>query len=446
MTYFYKKNLLDKNISNKLLKKNFFYKSQLENLKFENNKIYDSEFWKSQLHNVTFNNCTFKNVIFSELKIKKLIFNNCKFSNVEFSHLEFSRKTFINCIFKKILFNLVILGIDSGIPKSLINKNNKSIIFRLKNKKLIHKNYNFQLLKNQKIKKKLFFYGQNIRLLDEKKFKNIKKIPLPKIHKITKLNDFTKILINGSGIIKVNQKFNSNDIKYAEKFILRNCKKAKLNSFDKRNREKYLNDLFSKNKVFSKFLFNEKYKKETEKILGANFRSGLYSANVIKAGGKGQSFHFDYPYPLIKTESGKIKNFGYKFPINIQSVFFLTDINETNGPFCIIPFTQKFNFDPKFTELHISKDENTVCFEIDGKIFKYPIIYLTGKAGTMYMFNGLCWHRAGDNYSLNKVRITLNNQLIPNFISPMHKLKKNSYNEITKQLTGANLIYPMDKI
>ena len=56
------------------------------------------------------------------------------------------------------------------------------------------------------------------------------------------------------------------------------------------------------------------------------------------------------------------------------------------------------------------------------------------------------WHRAGENASKEKMRITLNMQLLSNYIRPMHKFNKikKSDNEIVNQLSGYNLKLPVE--
>tara|TARA_A100001015_G_scaffold258104_1_gene301137 strand:+ start:10049 stop:10246 length:198 start_codon:yes stop_codon:yes gene_type:complete len=63
----------------------------------------------------------------------------------------------------------------------------------------------------------------------------------------------------------------------------------------------------------------------------------------------------------------------------------------------------------------------------------------------MVIFNGLMWHAAGENNSLNKTRITMNNQFLPNYVRPMHLLrnsfKKNDF--FSNQISGQNFIHPI---
>ena len=63
----------------------------------------------------------------------------------------------------------------------------------------------------------------------------------------------------------------------------------------------------------------------------------------------------------------------------------------------------------------------------------------------MVLFNGLAWHRAGDNLSKNSLRITLNMQLLSNYVRPMHKFTKikKSKKKLINQLSGYDLIMPI---
>ena len=53
----------------------------------------------------------------------------------------------------------------------------------------------------------------------------------------------------------------------------------------------------------------------------------------------------------------------------------------------------------------MNESETKIVFKLK-KWYKFKILSLEGKRGTMVIFNGLMWHAAGENNSLNKIRVT----------------------------------------
>ena len=144
-------------------------------------------------------------------------------------------------------------------------------------------------------------------------------------------------------------------------------------------------------------------------------------------------------------KNGVIQNFDYKSPINLQAIILLSDLDDITGSTDIIPGSQKLQLDPQ--SLNISELKGDfIIFKKKNKSFKYKIKRLTGKKGTIFLFNGLAWHRAGDNLSPNKNRITLLLQFLSNHIRPQNKFNglKKSNSEFINQLTGSNLILPTE--
>ena len=99
-----------------------------------------------------------------------------------------------------------------------------------------------------------------------------------------------------------------------------------------------------------------------------------------------------------------------------------------------------------FYETVNKSTDNEIYFYKKNKKFKYKIKSLEGSEGKTILFNGLTWHRAGENASKEKMRITLNMQLLSNYIRPMHKFNKikKSEDEIVNQLSGYNLKMPLE--
>ena len=205
-------------------------------------------------------------------------------------------------------------------------------------------------------------------------------------------------------------------------------------------------DLYSLNPVFSKLLPSKKYIDIISSILGNNFYSGYYGANVTLPGAKAMAFHIDYPYSTLqKDNDGTLQNFSHKNPINIQSLLFLTDVNDKVGPTYFVPGIQLLQLEIKYKKIFIDKSYSKMIFKHKKKWFKFKIYKFKGKRGTMYMFNGLNCHSVGDNFGFKKNRISINNQFLPNYIRPMYNSKGSKLKNIKlKQLSGLNFVHPLN--
>ena len=144
-------------------------------------------------------------------------------------------------------------------------------------------------------------------------------------------------------------------------------------------------------------------------------------------------------------KNGIIQNFDYRHPINMQAIILLTDIDETNGSTDLIPGSQKLQLDPQSLNIFEQKGQ-LIYFKYKNKIHKYKIKQLKGKKGTIFLFNGLVWHRAGDNLSTDKNRITVLFQFLSNHIRPQNKFTglKKSKIDFVNQLTGSKLLLPTE--
>ena len=390
------KNLKNKNFENKIIKDFSFKKANLKKIDFKNSKIENSDFWLSNLERSDFSNAIIKNSVFSDVDLRKTSFKFAKIINTNFSHTNLK-------------------GIDFS-KSTLINLNLRDAIFN----------------KNTKWPKK--FFPQKFGAIKE--VKNI-------LQKKKKLNNFeekiikkaTKALINGDGYYVLKNIFSKKQINRAENQILKysskkikKLKKSKI-PIDKKFNQNWVYHLFNKDKVFRDMAHPYIVMKIFERILGDKFICGAFHANLLLPGARGQELHIDYPYYNFVKPGEKVKLLSKNKTISCHSLIMLSDFNEKNGGTVIVPGSQRLRKAPT------KKD-------VEGKGYKN----LTGKKGTVVLFNGLCWHRSGPNLS-NKHRTCIIGQYLPQFIKPKYNelatLKKNilmkSSNSL-KQLLGINLI------
>ena len=436
----HQKELKNKIFRNCIIKETFFKDKTF-------NKV---EFWRIDFSNCKFYNCKFSNVLFSDLKFKKVLFYKCKFIYVVFAQSYiFEENLFKYCEFQKTKFNTFVVKSKKILPSSMIGLSpNKATL--LKDKKrfsgmMDEKGYLFKK-QDGKFKDNDRIFLPEYKFLD-KISNEIRKRKFNFKYKDKRFstNNLLYELIHGNGFVKLSKKVNAKDLKTAISQILKYDNTFKKFTTEKRKKQFYLNNLFKVHKIFEKILPDENILKNFTNILGPNFFCGFYGANFLAPGARGQRFHFDYPYPTMYRKNGVIQNFDYKNPINLQAIILLSDLDDITGSTDIIPGSQKLQLDPQ--SLNISEIKgDLIIFKKKGKVFKYKIKKLTGKKGTIFLFNGLAWHRAGDNLSHKKNRITLLLQFLSNHIRPQNKFNglKKSKSKFINQLTGNNFILPRE--
>lgn len=437
------------NFENKNFKKNILRNCYLKDIRFNLVNFEKIEFWKIYFQNTVFKNCKFNNILFSEIIFSKAKFINCSFNNVQFAHSYLEKKIFYMCKFKSISFNTFVVSQKNLVPKKYLGLDNNKAVLLSEKKKLS----NLMDIKGYFFKKKIgkFFDNDRIYLpkytFVEKTNKRIHKAKFSFKFRDKKfsLNNYLNELVNGNGFVKLDKLISKKIINKAVRKIEEYDNTQKSFTIDKRKKQFYLNNLFRLDKIFEKIIPDQSILKKFSKILGPDFFCGFYGANFLGPGARGQRFHFDYPYPTMYRKNGVIQNFNYKFPINLQAIILLSDINDENGTTDLIPGSQKLQLDPQSLNIFEKKGE-FIFFKKNNKLHKYKIKKLSGKKGTVILFNGLNWHRAGDNLSTDKNRITVLLQFLSNHIRPQNKFNglKASKSSFINQLTGSNLILPTE--
>ena len=75
-------------------------------------------------------------------------------------------------------------------------------------------------------------------------------------------------------------------------------------------------------------------------------------------------YHIDYPYATMDNDKdGVIKNVSTKNPINIQTLLFVTNIDESNG-YSLVPGTQSLKSDIKKQKIYMNESETKIVFKL----------------------------------------------------------------------------------
>ena len=249
--------------------------------------------------------------------------------------------------------------------------------------------------------------------------------------------DIANELLNGNGFTVLPQVFQKKEIEEARGLVLHYSEneKNKETHFhgannDKLSLQKRVWNLLNKGDIFIRMVENPTLNGIVAKFLGEDFHIGSIAANRIMAGGPGQEPHIDCPYWDMYNENSFPMGINYTVPMNCQTVIMLDDFTIENGGTAIVAHSQKKNSYPKEKE------------------FFEKMQQITGKAGDVAIFYGMCWHCAMPNKSpYDRSAILI--QYLPKFVIPMEDQKKgvsedvlNKSSDQLKKLLGFHYPYP----
>ena len=167
--------------------------------------------------------------------------------------------------------------------------------------------------------------------------------------------------------------------------------KEKLFIEDKRER---LHNLIDKAEIFELMVQHPKIIEIAEAVLGEDMTLSGYSAHILNPGATSMGIHVDYPYWTMKLP------FPSSPVMNVQIIWMVQDFTEDNGAPVFAPTTQK------------------LCSPPDSKYFAKIARKVTGKAGSVILSHGLCWHDTSMNCS-DKPRVSILANYTPKFVRPM---------------------------
>ena len=244
-------------------------------------------------------------------------------------------------------------------------------------------------------------------------------------------------LLEGKGYIVLPEVFSASEVSEARQLIMdySDREQMKETHFQGGNQEKIglqrrVWNLLNKGDVFVKMVEHPQLNTVVAEFLGTEFHIGSIAANRILAGGPGQEPHIDYPYWDMYNRDTFPYNINYSVPLNCQSVIMLDDFTQENGATAIVPGSQKESRYPKEDEFFDRMEQ------------------ITGKAGDVAMFYGMCWHCAMPNQSESD-RTAILIQYLPKFVIPLEDQKRGVSEEVLnrssprlRQLLGYHYPYP----
>ncbi|NMG08043.1 phytanoyl-CoA dioxygenase family protein [Brasilonema sp. UFV-L1] len=155
-----------------------------------------------------------------------------------------------------------------------------------------------------------------------------------------------------------------------------------------------------------------------ETILGNDMTLGGFSAHILNPGATNMGVHVDYPYWTMKPPFPT-------YPImEVQVIWMVEDFKEENGAPLFTPGSQK------------------LCSPPDSVYFSKTAEKVTGKAGSVVVSHGLCWHDTSVN-ATEKPRVSILGNYGPKFVrpleDPLHDVRQEVLERATpklKQLLG----------
>jgi ectoine hydroxylase-related dioxygenase (phytanoyl-CoA dioxygenase family) len=189
-------------------------------------------------------------------------------------------------------------------------------------------------------------------------------------------------------------------------------------------------NLLNKGEVFERMAQLPSVTTIASAFLGDEFHMGSIAANRLLPGGPGQEPHIDYPYWDFYKRSSFPMGINSSFPMNLQATILIHDFTEQNGATAMVPYSQ-----------------GTLHYPDDQEAFDRDASRMTGRAGDVVVFNGMCWHCAMPNNSADD-RIGVLIEYLPKFVRPLedHSIVRDEVvgraTPVLRQLLGVDYPYP----
>jgi ectoine hydroxylase-related dioxygenase (phytanoyl-CoA dioxygenase family) len=152
--------------------------------------------------------------------------------------------------------------------------------------------------------------------------------------------------------------------------------------------------LVYKGEIFELMVQHPRVIQIIEAILGEDMTLGGFSAHILNPGATSMGVHVDYPYWTMKPPFPA-------YPVmEIQVIWMVEDFTVENGAPVFAPNSQKLCNPPDLVQF--SKTSQQV----------------TGKAGSVVISHGLCWHDTSVN-STEKPRVSILGNYAPKFVRPL---------------------------
>ena len=203
-------------------------------------------------------------------------------------------------------------------------------------------------------------------------------------------------IIAGKGYVLIPEVLNITQAQEARSLVLQLAEKEKLQGkvllYDDQRERVY--GLVYKGEIFELMVQHPTVIAVIEAILGKDVILGGFSAHVLNSGATNMGVHVDYPYWAMKQPFPA-------YPVmEIQVIWMVEDFTQENGAPVFAPGSQK------------------LCSRPDLVQFSKTGQKVTGKAGSVVISHGLCWHDTCVN-STDQPRVSILGNYTPKYVRPI---------------------------
>ncbi|MGK7927265.1 MAG: phytanoyl-CoA dioxygenase family protein [Spirulina sp.] len=214
---------------------------------------------------------------------------------------------------------------------------------------------------------------------------------------MTELDRLAREIIEGKGYILLPEVLTREEAKEARSLVLDRAERERQQGKILRheNRER-LYGLIYKGTIFEEMVQHPRVLAIIEKILGTDIVLGGFSAHLLYQDAIRMGCHVDYPYWAMPAP------FPTQPILEVQVIWLVEDFTENNGAPLFAADTQKLRTWP------------------DAKKFDKIAKKITGKAGSVLISHGLCWHDTSENLTATP-RVSLLGNYTPPFVHPLEE-------------------------
>ena len=217
-------------------------------------------------------------------------------------------------------------------------------------------------------------------------------------------------IVQGKGYVLLPELFTPGEMAEAREHILRRAAEQPEGKFLQEGGRSRLYDLLSEAEIFRQMVQHPQVMEVIETILENKVTLGGFSAHILYPGASSMGAHVDYPYFLMTPP----------YPatpiLEVQAIWMMEDFTETNGAPRIVPGTQK------------------LCQFPVAETFEKEAHKLTGKAGSVVLSHGLCWHDTSINHT-DEPRVSVLGNYTPRYIRPIENPAQHISERLFKEMS-----------
>ncbi|GAP98379.1 phytanoyl-CoA dioxygenase family protein [Leptolyngbya sp. NIES-2104] len=201
-------------------------------------------------------------------------------------------------------------------------------------------------------------------------------------------------IVQGKGYVVLPELFTGREISEARSHLLKLAADEPAGRFLKTGERSRLYRLLSEAEIFAQMVQHPQAIEVVEAILGSDMTLGGFSAHILYPGATNMGAHVDYPYFTMTPP------YPATPVLEVQAIWMMEDFTEINGAPLFAANTQK------------------LCQFPDSNQFAQSAQKVTGKAGSVVLSHGLCWHDTSTNHS-SEPRVSVLGNYNPKFIRPL---------------------------